>query len=81
MVLLSVKVLRILVWKPWILLKKRGAHILAEIIGYGASTTLITSHPADTGEGAIRAMKMAMRKAGIVRPILTILMLTVIHRD
>ena len=46
--------------------KKRGAHILAEIIGYGASSDAyhITSPP-DTGEGAIRAMKMALRKAGI----------------
>jgi len=46
--------------------KNRGAHILAEIIGYGASSDAyhITSPP-DTGEGAIRAMKMAMRKAGI----------------
>ena len=46
--------------------KKRGAHILAEIIGYGASSDAyhITSPP-DNGEGAVRAMKMALRKAEI----------------
>jgi 3-oxoacyl-[acyl-carrier-protein] synthase II len=44
--------------------KKRGAHILAEIIGYGASSDAyhITS-PVESGEGATRAMKMALRKA------------------
>lgn len=46
--------------------KKRGAHILAEIIGYGASSDAyhITS-PSETGEGAVRAMKMALRKAEV----------------
>ena len=46
--------------------KKRGAHILAEIIGYGASSDAyhITSPP-ETGEGAVRAMKMALSKAEI----------------
>ena len=46
--------------------KKRGAHILAEIISYGASSDAyhITSPP-DGGEGAVRAMKMALRKAEI----------------
>lgn len=46
--------------------KKRGAHILAEIIGYGASSDAyhITS-PTENGEGAVRAMKMALRKAEI----------------
>ena len=46
--------------------KKRGAHILAEIIAYGASSDAyhITS-PSETGEGAVRAMKMALRKAEV----------------
>jgi 3-oxoacyl-[acyl-carrier-protein] synthase II len=46
--------------------KQRGAHILAEIIGYGASSDAyhITSPP-EGGEGAVRAMKMALRKAEI----------------
>ncbi len=44
--------------------KQRGAHILAEVIGYGASSDAyhITS-PVESGEGAARAMKMALRKA------------------
>ena len=46
--------------------KQRGAHILAEIIAYGASSDAyhITS-PTESGEGAVRAMKMALRKAEI----------------
>jgi 3-oxoacyl-[acyl-carrier-protein] synthase II len=46
--------------------KARGAHILAEIIGYGASSDAyhITS-PTESGEGAVRAMNMALRKAEI----------------
>lgn len=45
---------------------KRGANILGEIIGYGASSDAyhITA-PMETGDGAFRAMKMAIRKAGI----------------
>ena len=46
--------------------KKRGATILAEVIGYGLSGDgyHITS-PAPDGNGGARAMKMAMKHAGI----------------
>lgn len=46
----------------------RGAHIYAEIVGYGA-----TSDGADmvapSGEGAVRCMQMAMAMAGVDTPI------------
>lgn len=46
--------------------KKRGAKILAEVVGYGATCDAyhITS-PAEDGEGAARAMTLAMEEAGI----------------
>ena len=46
--------------------QKRGAPILAEIAGYGATCDAfhITS-PAEDGEGAARAMKMAVEEAGL----------------
>jgi len=46
--------------------KKRGADILAEIVGYGATADAyhITS-PSPSGEGATRAIKIAMRRAQI----------------
>lgn len=48
--------------------KKRGAHVYAEITGYGCSNDAfhITS-PAEDGSGAARAMTNAMNEAG-VRP-------------
>ena len=46
--------------------KKRGANILAEIASYGSSCDAyhITS-PAEDGEGAAKAMELAMQEAGV----------------
>lgn len=46
--------------------KARGAHILAELVGYGATCDAfhITS-PAEDGSGAARAMEMAIKDAGL----------------
>lgn len=45
--------------------KKRGAHIYAEVVGYGATGDAyhVTS-PAEDGSGAGMAMKLAMKEAG-----------------
>ncbi len=44
----------------------RGATILAEVVGYGATTDAYhVSSPPEGGEGAARAMRMALRKAGL----------------
>src|SRR4030088_2157262 len=46
--------------------RKRGAKVLAEVIGYGATADMhhfTAPHP--EGAGAIRAMRSALRKAGI----------------
>lgn len=46
--------------------KKRGANILAEVVGYGATSDAfhITS-PAEDGSGAAKAMENAIKEAGI----------------
>lgn len=46
--------------------QKRGAHIYAELVGYGATADAyhITS-PCEDGSGAAKAMETAMREAGI----------------
>ena len=46
--------------------RRRNAHVYAEVVGYGSSSDAyhITA-PSEDGDGAVRAMKMAVRKAGI----------------
>lgn len=46
--------------------QKRGANIMAEIIAYGANGDAYhITQPAEDGEGAVRAMKLALSKAGL----------------
>ena len=46
--------------------KKRGANILAEIVGYGLSADAFhITAPAENGEGSQRAIKMAFQHAGL----------------
>ena len=52
--------------------KKRGAKILAEVVGYGCTNDAyhITS-PAEDGEGAAKAMEFAIKDAGIQKEDIT----------
>jgi 3-oxoacyl-[acyl-carrier-protein] synthase II len=46
--------------------QERGATILAELVGYGASADAFhVTQPSENGEGAARAMRVAIDKAGI----------------
>ena len=46
--------------------KKRGANILAEIIGYGATAdSYHITQPMESGAGAAKAMQIALKKAGL----------------
>ena len=48
------------------LAKKRGAQILAEVVGYGANSDAYhETQPAPEGEGAVRCMKLALDSAGL----------------
>ncbi len=51
---------------------KRGARVYAEVVGYGASADAyhITA-PCEDGEGAVRAMEMAIRDAGAPKEAIT----------
>lgn len=45
---------------------KRGAPILAEVVGYGATGDAYhITQPAEGAEGGVRAMRIALRKAGL----------------
>lgn len=56
----------VLILEDWEHAKARGAHIYAELIGYGAGNDAFhMATPADQGAGAARVMKAAIRKAGI----------------
>jgi 3-oxoacyl-[acyl-carrier-protein] synthase II len=46
--------------------RRRGAHVLAEVVGYGMSADAFhVTAPPDDGDGAYRVMRNAMRSAGL----------------
>jgi 3-oxoacyl-[acyl-carrier-protein] synthase II len=46
--------------------KRRGAHILAEMVGYGMSADAFhVTAPSENGDGAFRVMRNALRDAGL----------------
>jgi 3-oxoacyl-[acyl-carrier-protein] synthase II len=56
----------ILVLEELELARQRGVHILAELVGYGMSADAFhVTAPPDSGDGAFRVMRSAMRDAGI----------------
>lgn len=53
-------------WKNWNMLKARGAKIYGEIVGYGATGDAYhMTAPCPDGDGAARAIRLAMDEAGI----------------
>src|SRR5579863_7163924 len=57
----------ILVLEEMEMAKRRGARILAEIVGYGMSADAFhVTAPPDDGDGAFRVMRNGLRDAGIV---------------